>query len=124
MTKTSETYISFYLRANRIHVFIDSLRGLGSPKRVCFLMDDNGNTLVLIPYGKRDLVSHKVPEEAYIGSKDMEISSKKLCRLLAALHKWDTECSYRIPGIILSNRRMVKYDLTKAQSINSKPITI
>ena len=78
MTKTSETYISFYLRANRIHVFIDSLRGLGSPKRVCFLMDDNGNTLVLIPYGKRDLVSHKVPEEAYIGSKDMEISSKKL----------------------------------------------
>ena len=31
----ADTYISFYLRNNRIHVFVDALRGIGSPKYIC-----------------------------------------------------------------------------------------
>lgn len=53
----TNTYISFYLNANRVHVFIEALRGIGSPKRICFMIDKDGRNLLLVPYGKRDFVS-------------------------------------------------------------------
>ena len=68
-----ETYISFYLKANRIHVFVDALREIGSPKRICFMISDDGKTLLVVPYQKRDFVSHKVPSEVYKGVGGMEV---------------------------------------------------
>ncbi len=32
----SNYYISFYLKAYRIHIFVDALRAIGSTKRICF----------------------------------------------------------------------------------------
>ena len=113
-----DTYISFYLKANRIHVFINALRGIGSPKRICFMMDESGNTLILSPYDKRDFKSHAVPNKVYNGSESLEISSYKLCRLLANSHDWDISRSYRIPGKIVSSLNVVVFQLDNAEIIN------
>ncbi len=120
MTRVGKTdsYISFYLKANRIHIFVNALRDIGEPKRICFLLDDNGETLVIIPHGNRDLISHSVPRDIYRGMKCMEVCSKKLCQLLAALHGWNPNFSYRIPGIVDTDQRIAKYNLIKAQPIN------
>ena len=112
-----DTYISFYLKANRINVFINALRGIGSPKRICFMMDESGNTLILSPYDKRDFKSHAVPNKVYNGSESLEISSYKLCRLLASSHNWDVSRSYRIPGKIVSSLNVVMFQLDKAEII-------
>ena len=112
-----ETYISFYLKANRIHVFINALRGIGSPKRVCFMMDESGNTLILSPYDKRDFKSHAVPNKVYNGSESLEISSYKLCRLLASSHNWDISRSYRIPRKIVPSLNVVMFQFDKAEII-------
>lgn len=113
----TETYISFYLKANRIHVFVDALRGIGSPRRICFLIEGNGQKLVLATHTKRDFVSHKVPQEVYNGAGSMEICSKKLCQLIAQLHHWDTDHSYRVQGFIDEERHIVILDLTRAEVI-------
>ena len=111
------TYISFYLNANRIHVFIEALRGIGSPMRICFMTDQDGNHLLMLPHTKKDFVSHGVSQNVYAGTERLEICSKKLCRILARQHDWDVSRSYRIPGVIVVEKKLVAFDLTKAEII-------
>ena len=113
-----ETYISFYLKANRIHVFVDALREIGSPKRICFMISDDGKKLLVVPYQKQDFVSHKVPSEVYKGVGGMEVSSLKLCALIAKMYNWDTDRSYRVPGIVYSQKHIAVFELTAAEVIN------
>jgi hypothetical protein len=112
-----DTHISFYLKANRIHVFVDALRGIGSPARICFMISEDGRSLLLAPYPKRDFKSHGVPKEVYSGAGGMEVSSMKLCRLIAAIYSWDLERSYRVPGVVRRDQNVVLFDLTKAEDV-------
>ena len=113
----NDTYISFYLRANRVHIFVDALRGIGHPKYICFMIEQNGRTLALTPYPKKDFYSHRVPPSVYNGSKSMEVSSKRLCRILADLYGWDLEASYRVPGTIIQKQNVVLFYLDEAEVI-------
>jgi len=114
---TNETNISFYLKPNRIHVFIDALRGIGSPKFICFLIEENGETLIMAPYGKKDFHSHRVPNEVYHGYRSMELCSLPLCSIVAKLYGWEPDCSYRVPGTILRDKHMVIFYLKQATLI-------
>ena len=112
------TFISFYLNANRIHVFVDTLRGIGSPRRICFLLSSDGNRLLVVPHRKADFVSHGVQQGVYHGTDSMEVSSKKLCRLIADKHNWSIAYSYRVPGFIEAKKHVAVFDLSKAEMIN------
>ena len=113
-----ETYISFYLKENRIHIFVDSLRGLGSPPRICFLIEESGETFMIAPYKKRDFKSHGVSPNVYHGTSSMEVSSMKLCRIIAGIHHWDLSRSYRVPGTIHTEQKVAVFSLTKAEIID------
>ena len=113
-----ETYISFYLKENRIHIFVNALRGLGSPPRICFMIEDSGETLMITPYKKRDLKSHSVSPDVYHGTSSMEVSSMKLCRIIAEIHHWDLSRSYRVPGTIHTEQKVAVFSLTKAEIID------
>jgi len=113
----ADTHISFYLKANRIHVFVDALQGIGNPQRICFMIEENGQTLLISPYEKRDFKSHSVPADVYKGAGCMEVSSKKLCQLIAQLHNWDLNHSYRVPGSINEEHKVVILELAKAEII-------
>ena len=112
-----ETYISFYLKANRIHIFVDSLRELGSPSRICFMLEKSGEKLMIVPYEKRDFKSHGVSPDVYNGTGKMEVSSVKLCRIIANLHHWDPSRSYRVPGRIHTEQKAAIFSLKKAEVI-------
>ena len=114
----TDTYISFYLRANRAHIFVEALRGIGEPKYICFLIDENGERLVLAPYPKKDFHSHRVPSSVYDGSRSMEVCSLKLCHILAARYKWNLNRSYRVPGCIVPKQKIVVFDLNRAEVID------
>lgn len=109
-----ETYISFYLRAGRIHVFIDSLRAINCPRRICFMIDNDGKNLLMIPYSKIDFISHKVPDKVYQGRGCLEISSLNLCKLIANMKNWNKNNSYRVPGKINSKINAVVFRFDKA----------
>lgn len=110
----SDTFISVYLRQNRIHICIDTLRGIGKPSRICFLINQRKDKLVMVPYDKMDFKSHKV---SYKGKGGIEINSIRLCRLLAELNDWDLECSYRIPGKVIVNQNVALFSLKQAQRL-------
>ena len=115
----NETYMSFYLKSSRIHIFIDSLRALGNPRRICFMISEDGNNLLMMPYKKRDLKSHAVPLEVYNGTDCMEISSQRLSRILADRHQWNPRRSYRVPGIIYPNWNVAVFALREAEIIDA-----
>lgn len=91
----SKTHLSFYLKANRIHIFVDALRLIGSPANICFMIGENGKTLILKPYPKKDFHSHRVSAEVYKGKRSMEISSLRLCR---SCRKGAVEYQLLLPG--------------------------
>ena len=115
----ADTYISFYLRNNRIHIFVDALRGIGSPKYVCFMIADDGNTLVMSPYKKKDFHSHRVPQDVYHGIGGFNLTSIRLCQILTVEFGWDSSKSYRIPGRLDEDRRIVVFDLRSASKIRA-----
>lgn len=113
----SKAYLSFYLGAYRIHVHVDTLRRIGSPSIICFLLGNEGKSLALAPYSKKDFHSHRVPQKAYAGGGGLDVSSFSLCHLLADSHEWNMACSYRVPGEILEEKAVALFDLTKAEKI-------
>ena len=119
----SNTNLSFYLSVYRIHVFVDTLRSIGSPSFICFLVGNDGTNLAMAPYGKKDFHSHRISKKTYEGGKGLEISSLPLCSLLAERHNWDMSLSYRVPGTILKENNVALFDLSKAQIIEHTPQT-
>ena len=118
-----ETHISFYLRANRIRIFVDALRAIGQPSRICFMIEENGETLLIAPYEKRDFISHKVPSGTYSGTTGMEVSSLKLCRIIADLHNWDLSQSYRVPGKVFPDKKVAIFNLKDAEIIERNDVS-
>lgn len=116
----NDIHISFYLRVGRIHIFTETLRLIGRPKRICFLISSDGQSLLMRAYETRDLKSHKVPPNVYNDRRSFEVSSCKLCGILADLHNWDLKHSYRIPGVLMQDRRSVRFSLAEAEVIGKE----
>lgn len=73
---------------------------------------------MMVPYNKRDFVSHSIPKSVYTGGEGMEISSLKLCRIIASIHDLDLNKSFRFPGVVDVDMQVAVFDLTKAQEIH------
>ena len=65
---------------------MDTICSIGSPKRICFMIEENGRTLLIAPYAQKDFKSHEVSNSVYAGSSSLEINSLRLCSLVAKLH--------------------------------------
>lgn len=113
----SETFLSFYLKTNRIHVFVDALKKIGSPANICFMVGEDGKTLILKPYPRKDFYSHRVSQDVYKGKKSMDVSSLRLCRIIAEMQSWNTSYSYRVPGMIYPQQKICVCYLDQAERI-------
>lgn len=118
----SQIAVSFYLSNYRIHIYRDVLREIGSPQRICIMIDKSGDTLLIAPYTVRDFKSHKVPASIYDGNSKMEISSYKLCKIITGLHNWDPSVSYRVPGSIATEQNVAVFHLKEASVIHSSEV--
>ena len=118
------TYISFYLRYNRIHIFCKALRDVGKPEFIRLLINADHMRLIMQPYHKKDFRSFRVPKAIYDhqhgGNESMELHSQAFCLLLANRLGWDTTRSYRVPGIIYCDQNLVCFDLNRAALIDSQ----
>jgi len=114
----NDTFISFYLKANRIHIFVEALRGIGSPAFVRFMISEDGKALLMAPYDKKDFSSHRVPAAVYQGKKSLELCSIRLCRIVSKMYGWDSNFSYRVPGTIMPRQSVVVFNLDEAAKIS------
>ena len=81
------------------------------------MLSQNGSSLLLVPYLKRDFKSHSVPEKVYNGLAPMDVHSLKLCQIIAKIHGWDIGRSYRVPGSVWQDQEVVIFDLLNAWKI-------
>ena len=112
----SDTYISFYLSTSRIHIFRSTIKEIGNPKFIRFLVKDDGKSMIMEAYHKKDFHSHRVPKDSN-GHWEMEIRSLPLCTLLQNRLNWKSGQSYRIPGKTYSQQGLAVFDLTAAEQI-------
>jgi hypothetical protein len=111
------TFISFYLKENKIHVFCDAVRAIGEPPFVRFLLNGDGTSMIMEPYDKKEFQSMRVPKAVYNKTGRMEFRSVGFCRLLAQRLGWEPTFSYRITGKILPRQCLILFDLTRAVQI-------
>ena len=115
--RMNDSYMSFYLRRNRVHIYVDALRSIGSPKHICMMISDDRKTLLLAPYPRKDYRSYPIDGNVYSGDKNLEISSISLCRFVARLYQWNFNNSYRVPGTFISKPNSVVFYLEQAEII-------
>ena len=121
----NRTFISFYLRSDSIHIFVKALRKIGNPRYVRFLINGDDLKMVMQPHDRKEFISFRVPASIYGDKREprkaFQVRSRAFCALMAARLEWDTSLSYRVPGEIYPNQKIVRYDLNKAIPI-SQPL--
>lgn len=113
---SNETYLSFYLATYRIHIFSKAIIEIGNPKFIRFLVKEDGQSMIMEAYHKKDFQSHRVPKRTE-AKWEMEIRSYPLCRLLTNKLNWEEGKSYRIPGKTYPGQRLAVFDLSAAMLI-------
>ena len=81
------------------------------------MIEENGRTLLIASYAQKGFKSYEVPDPVYAGSSSLEINSLRLCSLVAKLHGWDRERSYRVPGKYSTEHNVVIFRLYEAETI-------
>ena len=76
-----------------------------------------GIRLLMLPHSRRDFISHSIPSKVYSGIGNYDINSKRLCVILTKRHGWDPSSSYRVPGVIIPEKHMAVFDLSKAEKL-------
>ena len=116
----SDTFVSFYLTTSRIHIFRSTIKDIGNPKFIRFLVKEDGPSMIIEAYHKKDFQSHRVPKETATGYPEMEVRSLPLCYVLKnRLHREDGK-SYRVPGKTYPQQRLAMFDLTAAEMIRQE----
>lgn len=72
---------------------------------------------VEVAYMKKDFHSHRVPQDVYHGKRGFELASMRLCQILTVEFGWDSSKSYRIPGRLVEDKKIVVFDLRSALKI-------
>ena len=114
----NNTYISFYLNGSTIRIFKKTVRAIGTPPFLQFLIHPDGRSMVMQPCDTRSFTTIRVPKNVYSDNGKTQAYSKGLCRLLANKLNWDINCSYRIPGRLIPHQQIVVFDLSQATVIS------
>lgn len=112
------TYVSFYLKDGKIHVYADAIRSLGTPDFIRFLLNQDGSSMIMEPYHTKEFQSIRVKKDNISGK--LYFRCRPLCRLLEHTRGWNHLQSYRIPGRLIQNQRIILFDLTQAAVISSQ----
>lgn len=111
------TYISFYLKDGKVHVFADAIRSLGTPNYIRFLLGRDGSSMIMEPYHKKEFQSIRVKKDNEQIHHKLCFRCKPFCKLLENTFGWASLYSYRVPGRLILSQRIILFDLTQAAAI-------
>ena len=115
---SNSTYLSFYLRKGEMFVYHNAILAVGSPKCVRFRVKTDGTSMLMEAFDKKTFTSFRVPKiDENDGVGKVRIYSKAFTHILATHQNWDCSRSYRVPGRIMADQKIVLFDLTKAEDI-------
>ncbi len=111
--------ISFSMQRRRILIYHDTLRALGEPAYVRFLLNKEARRISLQTCRYGDSGYHEVGD--YKNEKwSFEINSMDLIRLLRKICGWRMNCTYRVIGTAIPQHQLVEFDLTQAEPVTDE----
>ncbi len=120
MADECRTGISFSMKRRRVLIYRSTLRSLGTPRNIRFLLNMKKQRVAVQACEAIDRDSFKVPEFAD-GSKDQyEINSVNFMNVLYRLAEWDREKTYKIEGMVYPDNRLVEFRLQNAVLISDE----
>jgi len=112
--------ISFSLKRRRVLIYRSSLRNLGTPQNIRFLLNVKDKKIAVQACEAIDRDSFKVPNFED-GSKDpYEITSISFLNMIYKLAGWDQTQTYRIVGTPYPDKRLVEFFLLEAEVIQDE----
>lgn len=117
MTDENRTAILFFMKRGRVLIYRCTLRSLGVPKNIRFLLNVKKKRLVVQVCEAIDWDSFKVPEFEKCGKDQYEISSKSFFKMVYRIAGWNAEGTYRITGEVYPENRLVEFAFGDAVAI-------
>lgn len=114
MTEENRTGISFSMKRGRVLIYRCTLRSLGVPKNIRFLLNVKKKRIAVRVCEAIDRDSFKVPEFEKGGKDQYEISSKSFLKMVYRIAGWNCNNTYKITGMVYSENRLVEFDLMEA----------
>lgn len=109
-------YISISFKRRRVMIHKSTLRVLGLPHNIRFLLNKGEKKVAIQCCEAIDRDNFDVP--ALDANETYEITSISFVQVLYALGNWDFDKSYRISGTFYSTNRLVEFDLADATAIS------
>lgn len=117
MTEENRTGISFSMNRGRVLIYRCTLRSLGVPKNIRFLLNVKKKRIAVQVCEAIDRDSFKVPEFEKGGKDQYEISSKSFLKIVYRIAGWNAEGTYRITGEVYPENRLVEFAFGDAVAI-------
>lgn len=117
MTNEIRTGISFSMKRRRVLIYRSSLRALGMPSNIRFLLNMKKKKVAVQACEAIDRDSFKVPEIIDGGKDQYEISSVNFLKMVYKLAGWKDDGTYRIAGVVYLENRLVEFELGDAVKI-------
>ena len=114
----SGAHLSFYLRTGTIRIHRSTIRAIGNPSFVRFLISNDGTTLLVQSYPRKDFRSFRVPVTFADENGRVQIYSKGLCDAFINRFRWKEELSYCVPGKSFPAQGVAAFDLSRAEVIH------
>ena len=108
--------LSFSLKRRRVLIHRSTLRALGLPQNIRFLLNKKKVRVAVQCCEAIDRDIFSVPDLK--PSETFEISSINFLKIIYGLAKWDEERSYRVSGTLYKANRLIEFDLMDAETIS------
>ena len=110
--------LSFSLRRGRLLIHHATIRAIGNPDYMRFLLNSKEKHIAVQCCEAIDRDNFRVPELIEGDKYTFEISSSPFVSVIYKACGWDKETTYVVYGIVHEKYRLVDFDLTTAQVIN------
>ena len=110
--------LSFSMKRRRVLIYKSTLRLLGMPSNIRFLLNKEGKRLAVQACEAIDRDSFEVPDMQ--ADDHFEISSVNFISVIYRLAKWNTEQNYRMTGVYFKSNRLVEFALDEAETISEE----
>ena len=108
--------ISFNYRADTVRIYKDTIKALGNPKYVRFMINPEYKRLYIQGSDTRDKNTLPVPEKG--DRYCFVLHGRYFIRKISALAGWSLDNSYVVNGMFLDGFNLVQYNLTDAMPMN------
>ena len=113
--KTRTTRVSLqmtiYGKRERVHLTKDVIRVLGVPNYICVKVNNEWNSIVVMPCADKEYLSFKVPNGILLGeNKKMEFRSKAFTDTLLERNGLEQQGTYIVPCLYLERHNVLVFD--------------